>query len=49
MGPVDGPLNISWKGTVSQADCEWILGLCNDGCGGPTSKYYQAGNIQSGG
>ena len=30
-------------------DCEWILGLCNDGCGGQTTEYYLEGNTQSGG
>ena len=26
---VDGPLNITWKVIFSQANCEYIFGLCN--------------------
>ena len=40
MHLVDGLLNIIWMLKVSQANGEWILGLCRDGSGGWTTEYY---------
>ena len=40
MRPVDGLLNIIWMLKVSQANGEWILGLCRDGSSGWTIEYY---------